>query len=98
QGSAVTVEVRNDGDMDATVHWHGLRVENRYDGVPFETQDPIPIGGPYTQRVRFPDPGMYWSPPHIREDYGLELGLYGTVVVEPSDPSYWAPADRFITV
>ena len=35
----------NDGDMEATVHWHGLRVENRYDGVPFETQAPIPVGG-----------------------------------------------------
>jgi FtsP/CotA-like multicopper oxidase with cupredoxin domain len=98
QNSTVTVDVRNDGDMDATVHWHGLRVENRYDGVPFETQDPIPIGGRYSQRVRFPDPGVYWYHPHIREDYGLELGLYGTVVVEPSDPSYWAPADRFLSV
>jgi FtsP/CotA-like multicopper oxidase with cupredoxin domain len=98
QGSTMSVEVRNDGDVDATVHWHGLRIENRYDGVPFETQDPIPIGGRYTQRVHFPDPGVYWYHPHIREDYGLELGLYGTVVVEPSDPVYWAPADWFLTL
>ena len=28
----------NDGDIEATVHWHGLRLENRYDGVPHETQ------------------------------------------------------------
>jgi FtsP/CotA-like multicopper oxidase with cupredoxin domain len=98
QGSTLTVEVRNASDMEATVHWHGLRVENRYDGVPFETQAPIPAGGRYAQRLRFPDPGVYWYHPHIREDYGLELGLYGTVVVEPSDPSYWAPADRFLTL
>jgi len=37
QGSQITVNVRNDGDVDATVHWHGLRLENRYDGVPEET-------------------------------------------------------------
>ena len=98
QGSHLTVEVRNDGDMEATVHWHGLRVENRYDGVPFETQAPIAVGGHYTQQLQFPDPGVYWYHPHIREDYGLELGLYGTVVVEPSDNSYWAPADRFLTL
>ena len=98
QGSRLTVEVRNDSDMEATVHWHGLRVENRYDGVPFETQPPIPVGGHYTQLLQFPDAGVYWYHPHIREDYGLELGLYGTVVVEPSDPSYWAPADRFLTL
>jgi len=98
QGASLTVEVRNDGDMEATVHWHGLRVENQYDGVPFETQAPIPVGSSYTQRLRFPDAGVYWYHPHIREDYGLELGLYGTVVVEPSDPAYWAPADRFLTL
>jgi FtsP/CotA-like multicopper oxidase with cupredoxin domain len=98
QGAEVTFEVRNDGDLDATVHWHGLRLENQYDGVPFETQAPIPIGGTYAQKVAFPDPGVYWYHPHIREDYGLELGLYGTVVVEPTDPSYWPPADRFLSV
>ena len=25
QGSQITVNVRNDGDVDATVHWHGLQ-------------------------------------------------------------------------
>ncbi|HEY3201196.1 MAG TPA: multicopper oxidase domain-containing protein, partial [Actinomycetes bacterium] len=45
QGSEIVVQVTNDGDMDTTVHWHGLRLENRYDGVPHETQLPIPVGG-----------------------------------------------------
>ena len=57
QGSEITVQVRNDGDVEATVHWHGLRLENRYDGVPDETQAPIPIGGTYTCQVQFPTPG-----------------------------------------
>ncbi len=98
QGSEVTVNVKNDGDLEATVHWHGLRLENRYDGVPFETQAPIEIGGTYTQKITFPDAGFYWYHPHIREDYGLELGLYGTIIVEPADPSYWPAADRHLTV
>src|SRR3954451_20305315 len=34
QGSEIGVHVRNDGDTEATVHWHGLRLENRFDGVP----------------------------------------------------------------
>src|SRR5437773_2694931 len=38
QGSEITVQVRNDGDVEATVHWHGLRLENQYDGVPDETR------------------------------------------------------------
>ena len=98
QGSELTVHVQNDGDLETTVHWHGLRLENQYDGVPFETQPPIPIGGSYTQKITFPDAGFYWYHPHIREDYGLELGLYGTIIVEPSDPSYWPPADRHLTI
>ena len=98
QGSEITVQVRNDGDVEATVHWHGLRLENQYDGVPDETQVPIPIGGTYTCKVRFPDAGFYWYHPHIREDFGLEMGLYGTIVVEPADPSYWPAADRHLTL
>ena len=94
QGSQITVHVRNDSDLEATVHWHGLRLENEYDGVPHETQAPIPIGGEFTYRLRFPDAGLYWYHPHIREDYGTEMGLYGNIVVEPSDPAYWPPVDR----
>ena len=55
RGSEIVVNVTNEGDVDATVHWHGLRLENRYDGVPHETQKPIPVGGTFTYRVRFPD-------------------------------------------
>ena len=98
QGSQITVQVRNDGDVEATVHWHGLRLENRYDGVPHETQEPIPIGGTFTYQLQFPDAGFYWYHPHIREDYGLEMGLYGTIVVEPADPEYWPAADRQLTL
>jgi FtsP/CotA-like multicopper oxidase with cupredoxin domain len=98
QGSQITVQVRNDGDVEATVHWHGLRLENRYDGVPHETQAPIPVGGAFTYQLQFPDPGFYWYHPHIREDFGLEMGLYGTIVVEPADPSYWPAADRQLTL
>jgi FtsP/CotA-like multicopper oxidase with cupredoxin domain len=98
QGSEITVQVTNDGDVEATVHWHGLRLENRYDGVPHETQSPIPIGGSFTYKVQFPDAGFYWYHPHIREDFGLEMGLYGTIIVEPSDPEYWPAVDRQLSI
>ncbi len=98
QGSEVVVHVRNDGDTEATVHWHGLRLDNAYDGVPFETQPPIEIGGEFTYRLRFPDAGLYWYHPHIREDYGLDMGLYGNIVVEPADGGYWPNVDREVVV
>jgi FtsP/CotA-like multicopper oxidase with cupredoxin domain len=98
QHSEISVPVHNDGDDEATVHWHGLRLDNAYDGVPYETQQPIPIGGDYTYQLRFPDPGLYWYHPHVREDHGLEMGLYGTIVVDPAEPDYWPPADRDLVV
>jgi FtsP/CotA-like multicopper oxidase with cupredoxin domain len=94
QGSEVIVHVTNEGDLETTVHWHGLRLENKYDGVPHETQTPIPVGGDFTYRIRFPDPGLYWYHPHIREDYTQEMGLYGNILVVPSQPGYWSPANR----
>jgi len=93
EGSEIQVDVHNDGDLEATVHWHGLRLENASDGT-HETQQPIPIGGDFSCRVQFPDPGLYWYHPHIREDYGQEMGLYGNCVVVPRDPGYWPPAHR----
>ena len=93
QDATVAIHVTNNGDLEATVHWHGLRLENRYDGT-HDTQAPIPIGESFRYELQVPDPGAYWYHPHIREDYGQELGLYGNILVRPSDPDYWPPANR----
>ena len=93
QGATITVPVTNHGDIEATVHWHGLRLENLYDGT-HDTQAPIPVGETFTYQVHVPDPGAYWYHPHIREDYGQELGLYGSILVIPSEADYWPPANR----
>src|SRR5690349_21415302 len=98
QGSQITVQTHNGGDVETTVHWHGLRLENRYDGVPHETQEPIPVGGTYSCQVQFPDAGFYWYHPHMREDFAQEMGLYGAIVVEPTDPTYWPAVDRELTL
>ena len=97
QGAEVTIRVVNEGDLEATVHWHGLRLENRYDGTA-HTQSPIPVGGEFLYRLQFPDPGVYWYHPHIREDYGQEMGLYGSIVVVPSEPAYWPPVHREVAL
>jgi FtsP/CotA-like multicopper oxidase with cupredoxin domain len=75
------------------VHWHGLRLDNLNDGVPYTTQQPVNPGNSYTYRLKFPDAGLYWYHPHIREDYQKELGLYGLIWVEPSDPDAFAPVN-----
>ena len=97
QGTEVVVNAVNDGDLETTVHWHGLRLDNRFDGT-HHTQDPIETGGAFGYRISFPDPGVYWYHPHIRQDYGQEMGLYGAIVVESTDPDYWPPVHREITL
>ncbi len=98
QGTEIIVHVTNQGDLDTTVHWHGLRLENRYDGVPHETQAPIPVGGEFTYRIQFPDAGLYWYHPHIREDYTQELGLYANILVVPFEPDYWPAVNREVVL
>jgi FtsP/CotA-like multicopper oxidase with cupredoxin domain len=97
QGSEVIVNVENDGDLEATVHWHGLRLDNRFDGT-HETQRPLAVGERFQYRLEFPDPGVYWYHPHIRQDYGQEMGLYGNILVVPAEPDYWPPAHRELLV
>ena len=54
QGSTATVHVTNHGDLEATVHWHGLRLENRFDGT-HDTQAPIPVGETFSYEITVPD-------------------------------------------
>ena len=102
QGSTLTVRFTNRLDLDSSVHWHGVRVENGSDGVPGVTQSPVRPGDEYTYRLRFPDAGLFWYHPHLREDVTQELGLYGGILVEPSakpgQPGGWPATDREVVV
>ncbi len=98
QGAEITVNFTNNTDVETTLHSHGVRVDNAFDGVPDLTQAPIAIGGSFTYRLKFPDAGIYWYHPHIREDYAQELGLYGNFLVAPQDPAYWSPVNREVPI
>lgn len=93
QGSQVTINFTNQTDEEAMLHSHGLRLENRFDGTAL-VQKPVPIGGSYTYELIFPDTGIYWYHPHIREDYTQELGLYGNYFVQSEDLNYWSPVNQ----
>jgi FtsP/CotA-like multicopper oxidase with cupredoxin domain len=94
QGSEITVAFTNHLPQPSTVHWHGIRLDSRSDGVPDMTQPAVPPGGEFTYRVRFPDAGMYWYHPHVREDVQQELGLYGNLRVRSSEGDEYGPANR----
>jgi FtsP/CotA-like multicopper oxidase with cupredoxin domain len=76
------------------VHWHGIRLDNRSDGVPELTQPAVAPGGRYVYNVRLPDAGIYWYHPHVREDLQQDLGLYGNLIVRSPRADYFSPAHR----
>lgn len=94
QGESVRVRFKNNLDQPTTVHWHGIRVDNPNDGVPGVTQPQVDPGETFDYTLKFPDPGLYWYHPHMREDYQQELGMYGLVWVEPSDAKMFAQVNR----
>lgn len=96
KGGEITLHFINNTDVDSTIHSHGVRVENQFDGVPDVTQKAVKPGESFTYKLRFPDEGVYWYHPHIREDYAQELGLYGNFIVTSTDTNYWSPVNREI--
>ncbi len=94
RGATITVRFKNGIDLPSTVHWHGLRLENEFDGVPGLTQDEVAPGESFTYRVHFPDAGVYWYHPHVREDIEQSMGLYGNMIVDAPEPNYYSPVNR----
>lgn len=94
KGAKITLRFTNKTDIPTTIHSHGVRLANAFDGVPDVTQKEIKPGDSFTYTIKFPDEGVYWYHPHLREDYAQELGLYGNFIVTPDSPDYWSPVNK----
>ncbi len=94
QGATITVNFTNRTDLPSSVHWHGVRLDNRYDGVPGVTQDAVEPGESFQYRIFFRDAGLYWYHPHHREDIQQDLGLYGNMLVRSPDPDFFNDVHR----
>jgi len=91
QGSTVIVQFHNHLEEPTTVHWHGLRLDSRFDGIAGISQAPVAQGEAFTYELYFPDDGLYWYHPHLREDMQQDLGLYGNIRVHPGGEPEAAP-------
>ncbi len=81
RGATIVVDLTNQLDQPTTIHWHGVRLDAAFDGVPDLAHPAVPPGGRLAYRVHFPDAGVYWYHPHVREDMQQNLGLAGAIVV-----------------
>ena len=94
EGQPVRVHVRNELEESTSVHWHGQRVPNDMDGVPFMTQPPIEPGQTFTYEF-VPGPfGSHMYHSHHNAAEQVSKGLLGALIVEPADRAAEPPYDR----
>lgn len=94
QNATITVRFHNRIDLPSTVHWHGVRLDNHFDGVPGITQEAVPVGGDFVYTIHFPDAGVYWYHPHVREDIQQAMGMFGNMVIDSPERDYYSPVNR----
>ena len=83
EGDYAVIYVKNEMDVETSIHWHGLLLPNFYDGVPYLTTPPIEPG--HTQKYEFPliQSGTYWY--HSHTMLQEQSGVYGSFVIEPKE-------------
>ncbi|WP_171177941.1 multicopper oxidase family protein [Ruegeria sp. HKCCD8929] len=89
QGEAMRLRVRNTMPDYTAMHWHGMRIDNAMDGVPYLTQMPIAEGETFEYEFTPPDAGTYWYHPHCMTMAQMAHGLTGVMVIaEAEDPGF----------
>ena len=95
QGDDLRVRVENGLQDGVLVHWHGLRLPNRMDGVNVLTQDVIPPGSSQDYRFPLPDSGTFWYHSHYLSYDQVSRGLFGPIIIDEQQPP---DVDNDITV
>jgi len=96
-GGRLRVRFRNALEVPSAVHWHGVRLANAMDGVPYLTQPPVPSGGEFLYDFVAPDAGTFWYHAHMNGWEQVARGLYGPLIVADDRPEAH-PGPREVTV
>ena len=80
-----------------SIHWHGIRVPNAEDGVPYLTQPPVPPGESFAYDFAPPDAGTFFFHTHCNTAEQLGRGLAGILIVEGDEPEPY-DAERLIVL
>ena len=65
-----------------SIHWHGIRLPNDQDGVPYLTQQPVWPGERFDYSFVPPDTGTFFFHPHCNTVEQLGRGMAGVLIVE----------------
>ena len=86
RGDTLSVRFENGIDQGSAVHWHGIRLQNAMDGVPYLTQPMVESGDSFDYKFVLPDAGTYWYHSHNRSWEQVARGLYGALIIEEETP------------
>lgn len=88
QGDTAVIRVHNELKESTSLHWHGLWLPNKEDGVPMLTQMPIAAGTTHTYTFPIIQNGTHWY--HSHSGYQEQVGMYGSMILKKKsdDPSF----------
>lgn len=79
EGDTAEIWVHNELNEVTALHWHGLFLPNRYDGVPFLTQMPIKPHSTYLYKFLIVQHGTHWY--HSHSGLQEQIGMYGAFIM-----------------
>ena len=87
EGDTAEIYVHNELNEETSLHWHGLLLPNKYDGVPNLTQMPIKPHSTHLYRLAIIQHGTHWY--HSHTGLQEQIGMYGNFVMnkKANDPS-----------
>lgn len=82
RGDTLNITLQNSLDEPTSIHWHGIKVPNEMDGVPYVTQEPVQPGKNHTYTFNLNQTGTYWYHPHYNTPEQVGKGLYGILIID----------------
>ncbi len=79
EGDTAEIVVHNELNESTSLHWHGLLLPNRYDGVPNLTQMPIKPHTTHLYRFAIIQHGTHWY--HSHSGLQEQIGMYGSFIM-----------------
>ncbi len=89
KGGRLRTAFRNDLPEHSSIHWHGIRLPNDMDGVPYVTQQPTPPGGEFVYDFTVPDTGLFPFHSHCNTAEQLGRGLAGALIVTGDETKFY---------
>ncbi len=88
EGDTAEIHVHNKLKEGTSLHWHGVYLPNKEDGVPFLTQMPIEPNSTFTYRFPIIQDGTHWY--HSHSGMQEQIGMYGAMILKkrPDDPNF----------